>query len=94
MGGGAIGGVWLQIIADILGTTLLAVAEPQDAGARGVGALGLVAIGAEPDVSFLREEVGIDRAFRPSPDRRAVADKTYARYRALYEALRPLFHAS
>jgi xylulokinase len=94
VGGGAIGGVWLQIIADILGTTLLAVAEPQDAGARGVGALGLVGIGAEPDVSFLREEVGIDRAFRPAPDRRAAADETYARYRALYEALRPLFHGS
>ena len=94
VGGGAIGGVWLQIIADILGTTLLAVAEPQDAGARGVGALGLVATGAEPDVSFLRDEVGIDRAFRPAADRRAAAEETYARYRALYEALRPLFHGS
>jgi len=92
VGGGAIGGVWLQIIADILGTTLLAVAEPQDAGARGVGALGLVATGAEPDVSFLRDEVGIDRTFRPEPARRGAADETYARYRALYEALRPLFH--
>jgi xylulokinase len=94
VGGGAIGGVWLQIIADILGTSVLAVAEPQDAGARGVGALGLVAVGAEPDISFLRDEVGIDRAFRPEPDRRAAADETYARYGALYEALRPLFHGS
>jgi xylulokinase len=93
VGGGAIGGVWLQIIADILGTTVLAVSEPQDAGARGVGALGLVAAGAEPDVSFLRDDVGIDRAFRPAPDRRPAADETYARYRALYEALGPLFHA-
>lgn len=93
VGGGAIGGVWLQIIADILGTTVLAVSEPQDAGARGVGALGLVAIGAEQDVSFLREEVGIERAFRPTPLRRAAADETYARYRALYEALRPLYHS-
>jgi xylulokinase len=93
VGGGAIGGVWLQIIADILGTTVLAVSEPQDAGARGVGALALVATGAEPDVSFLRDDIGIDRAFRPAGDRRAAADETYARYRALYEALRPLFHA-
>jgi xylulokinase len=92
VGGGAIGGVWLQIIADILGTDVLAVSEPQDAGARGVGALGLVATGAEPDVGFLRDEVGIDRTFRPVPDRRASADDTYARYRALYEALKPLFH--
>lgn len=92
VGGGAIGGVWVQIIADILGTDVLTVSEPQDAGARGVGALGLVAIGAEPDVGFLRDEVGIDRTFRPAPDRRAAADETYARYRALHEALRPLFH--
>jgi xylulokinase len=92
VGGGAIGGVWLQIIADILGATVLAVSEPQDAGARGVGALGLVATGAERDVGFLRDEVGIDRTFRPAPDRRAAADETYSRYRALHEALRPLFH--
>jgi len=92
VGGGAIGGVWLQIIADILGTTVLAVTEPQDAGARGVGALGLVAIGAEHDVGFLRDEVGIDRAFRPAPEHRAAADETYSRYRAIHEALRPLFH--
>jgi xylulokinase len=92
VGGGAIGGVWLQIIADILGTNLLAVAEPQDAGARGVGALGLVAIGAEHDVGFLRDEVGIARVLHPAGDRRAAADETYARYRALYEALRPLYH--
>ena len=81
-----------QIIADILGADLLAVSEPQDAGARGVGALGLVATGAERDVGFLRDEVGIERTFRPAPDRRAAADETYERYRALYEALRPLFH--
>jgi xylulokinase len=92
VGGGAIGGVWLQIIADILGADLLAVAEPQDAGARGVGALGLVAAGAERDVRFLREEVGIDRTFRPARARRAAADETYARYQALYEALAPLYH--
>jgi xylulokinase len=91
VGGGAIGGVWLQIIADILGTDVLAVAEPQDAGARGVGALGLVAVGSEPDVDFLRADVGIDRTFRPAADRRA-SDDTYTRYRAIHEALRPLFH--
>ena len=69
VGGGAIGGVWVQIIADIIGTNVVTVSEPQDAGARGVGALGLVATGAEPDVAFLRDEVGIDRTFRPAPDR-------------------------
>jgi xylulokinase len=93
VGGGAIGGVWLQIIADILGADVLAVSEPQDAGARGVGALGLVATGAELDVSFLRDDVRIDRTVRPAPDRRDAADETYGRFRALYEALRPLFHA-
>ena len=94
VGGGAIGGVWMQIITDILGTDVLAVSEPQDAGARGVGALGLVAIEAESDVGFLRDEVGIERAFRPAPERRVAADDTYARYRALHEALSPLFHAN
>jgi xylulokinase len=92
VGGGAIGGVWVQIIADILGTNVLTISEPQDAGARGVGALGLVAIGAEQDVRFLRDEVGIDRTFRPAPERLEAADKTYERYRALHAALRPIFH--
>src|SRR5206468_5194726 len=48
VGGGAIGGAWRQVDAGILGSTRLAVAVPQDAGSRRVGAPGLVAAGDEP----------------------------------------------
>lgn len=92
VGGGAIGGVWVQIIADLLGSEIASVAEPQDAGARGVGALALVAIGAEPDIGFLTRDTGIDRIYRPVPERRAAAEATYARFRQLHGALSPLYH--
>jgi xylulokinase len=92
VGGGAIGAVWVQIIADQLDSDVLTMATPQDAGALGVGALALVALGREADVGFLREAAGIDRIFRADAQRRAAADRTYARYLDLHRALRPLYH--
>jgi xylulokinase len=92
VGGGAIGAVWVQIIADQLGSDVLTMATPQDAGALGVGALALVALGREADVGFLREAAGIDRIFRADAQRRAAADHTYARYLDLHRALSPLYH--
>lgn len=92
VGGGAIGGVWVQIIADTLGRDLLTVGDPHDSGARGVGALALVAIGAERDVRFVKDLARIERVLRPDPGRRAKADRTYARYLELHQALGPLYH--
>ena len=94
VGGGAIGGVWVQIIADMLGRDVLAVADPHDAGARGVGALALVAVGAESDIGFVRASTRIDRVFRADPARRSVSEATYRRYRDLHRALDPLFHGA
>jgi sugar (pentulose or hexulose) kinase len=93
VGGGAIGSAWAQIIADIMGRDLVAVAEPQDAGARAAAALALVAIGEEPDLAFMREATRTERTYHPSPARRDRSDRTYRRYRRMYEALAPLYHA-
>lgn len=93
VGGGSIGGIWVQIIADILGRPVHAVADPQDAGARGVGACARAALGASPDLGFVKGEARIEAVFQPEPGRRAEAERTFSRYRRMYEALAPFYAA-
>jgi sugar (pentulose or hexulose) kinase len=93
VGGGAIGQTWLQIIADVLGREIDSVAAPQDAGARGVAALALAALGAETDLQFVRDDAVIERTLRPRAGRREASERLYERYRRLHDALRPIFHA-
>jgi xylulokinase len=92
VGGGAKGPLWRQIKADVTG---LPVRVPTSVETTATGAAILAAVGAGlygtvPDA--------VDRfvAFRPEmhepdPSVRERYDETYARYRAVYAALRPVF---
>jgi sugar (pentulose or hexulose) kinase len=93
VGGGAIGETWVQIIADVLGREVACIAAPQDAGARGVAALALVALGAEHDLDFVRGDALVERRLAPRLGRRAASERLYERYRGLHDALRPIYHA-
>ncbi len=90
VGGGTLGDVWLQTLADMLGRPLVTVSNPQDAGARGAAACVLVALGERPDFSFVSEVVTLGRTVAPRPDRRARMDELYSRFQGLYKALRPI----
>ena len=94
VGGGAIGSTWTQIIADTLGRPLLSMASPQDATARGAAACAIVGLGLERAVAFCRESAVVERVHRPDPAAVEAADAGYQRYRAMYEALRPVFAAA
>ena len=89
VGGGSLGDVWLQVLADMLDRDLVTVEDPQDAGARGAAACVLVALGIRPDLGFVREQVTLGRTFRPDAGRRSRADVLYAGFKELYTALRP-----
>lgn len=94
VGGGSIGDVWIQIIADVLGRPILTVAKPQDAGAVGAAACGLVGLGLQPDFEFVRSLAVIDREFVPNE---AQSDRYASRYRTfqrLYDALAPIYHSA
>jgi xylulokinase len=92
VGGGAKGPIWRQIKADVTGLPVRvpSTVETTATGAAilaavGAGLFGTVADAAHAFVSFQPEE--------HEPDARATAvyDEAYGHYRALYDALRPVF---
>ena len=90
VGGGTIGDVWIQIIADILDRPLQAIRDPQDAGAIGAAACGLVGLRLQSDFEFIRDLAIIERTYVPDPSRRPVYAARYRQFRRVYEALAPI----
>jgi xylulokinase len=89
-GGGARADVWCQLRADVLGVPLrrLKMLDAGVAGAAllaGVGA-GLFASIAEGAGRFVQ----VDRDFEPDTARADLLARRHARYRAFYQALKPL----
>ena len=95
VGGGAKGPLWRQIKADV---TDLPVRTPTsvETTATGAAILAAVASGVHADVG---EAVRAFVSFRPEvhepdPSVRGAYDEAYGRYRAVYDALRPVFGSS
>lgn len=93
VGGGTIGNVWIQIIADILDRPLQAIRDPQDAGAVGAAACGLVGLHLQSDFGFVENLAVIERIYVPDPARCGLYAARYQRFRRLYEALFPIYHS-
>jgi xylulokinase len=92
VGGGAKGALWRQIKADVTG---LPVRVPDNIETTATGAAILAAVGSGvlPDVAtavnaFVRYR---PEEHKPDPERRAVYDDAYGRYREVYYALKPVF---
>lgn len=91
-GGGALGDLWNQVKADVLGRPMHLVREPE-AGA--LGAAMLAARGLDWYGSFAEAVAGMVRVTRtwpPHPEVRAIYDARYRRYLALYPALKGTSH--
>jgi xylulokinase len=90
-GGGVASGAWQQILADVLDAEIATVSTTEGA-AFGAAMLAAVGAGWYPSV---KEAVGwavrINPVAEPGTDASAYADALEA-YRALYPALRPIFH--
>jgi xylulokinase len=94
VGGGAKGPLWRQIKADVTG---LPVRVPVSVETTATGAAILAAVGAGVHGS-IADAVEAFVAFRPEihepdPSTRDAYDEAYARYRAVYAALKPVFAA-
>jgi xylulokinase len=92
VGGGAKGALWRQIKADVTGLPVR-VPESVETTATGAAILAAVAAGLHDTVA---DAVDAFVRFRPEahePDARSRDhyDEAYARYRAVYGALRPVF---
>jgi xylulokinase len=90
VGGGGIGGLWLEIIASTLGRSLEVVASPQDAAALGAAATAFVAVGLWPDLHHVLQHVQVERIVMPELEAIRRHEERYARFRLLYDVLRPI----
>ena len=89
-GGGARGGLWLSILASVLGLPLETTAA-EEGSAYGAALLGGVAGGVFADVhEAVARCVRVDATIDPDAAWTRVYEDLYARYRALYPALEPL----
>jgi len=81
---------WNQIKADVTGFDV-EVPRVRETAAVGAAIVAAVGIGAHPDLPAAIESMtSIDRRFAPNPQLRAVYDRTYEAYVALYPAVAPV----
>ena len=89
-GGGARSRLWKQILADVLGVTLVSTNSTEGA-AYGAALLAAVGAGLYPDViSACAASIQTSDAVQPGPQR-AAYDKPYELYTGLYPALKETF---
>jgi xylulokinase len=83
--------VWMQIVADVLGADLQLLDNPHGSC---VGAAWVAAVASGSGVAWavVARLVRRGAAIRPDQANRDTYDRGYAAYRALYEALKPIFH--
>lgn len=92
-GGGSRSAVWRGILADVLGAPV-ATTSTSEGAAQGAAMLAAVGRGWFATVlDACRELVRLGDVLDPSRDAR-VYDEAYVRYRELYPALAPTFHAT
>jgi xylulokinase len=83
IGGGARSDVWCQIFADVLGRTIDQVADPVNAGTRGVGLLAAVALG-ELTFDQVPARVPVARSYQPDPALKELYDRLFREFVGLY----------
>jgi xylulokinase len=90
VGGGATSPLWCQTMADVLDCTIHQVHEPILANARGACLIAAVAIG---DLGWhdIPGRVQIDASYQPDPANRAVYERQYRTFTALYRRNRGIY---
>jgi xylulokinase len=92
-GGGAKSPLWRQILADVLGTALVTVNSTEGA-AYGAALLAGVQAGLWPDVEAACDaSVRVTGRAEPDAETARAYEAAFARYHALYPALKPSFDA-
>ncbi len=91
LGGGARSALWAQMRADVSGLPV-EVPAVTDTSPLGAAVLASVAAGVQPDLKSAAARVAAAvRAVEPDPRHRDAYAAAYQRYRALFEALRPMY---
>jgi xylulokinase len=90
-GGGAKSRLWKQIRADLTGLPV-ETAKHSDSAPVGAALLACVAAGLARDITEAAQALdGKSGTIEPDPATREAYDEAYARYRGLFQSLKPLF---
>lgn len=91
IGGGAKGSLWRQIVSDILGLTLEKIAV--DDSSFGSAMLAAVGIGWFNSYSQAADAcTRIESVTSPNAENTALYDRLFIRYKAIHDALAPIYH--
>jgi xylulokinase len=90
IGGGARSPLWSQILADVLGREIRAVADPIHANVRGAAFLAGIALG-ELRAEDIPARVRTSESFTPDPARRRLYDQLYREFVKVYKATKPIY---
>lgn len=91
IGGGAKGLLWRQIVADVLGLTMEKVKV--DDSSFGSAMLAAVGIGWFESFTQAAEVcVEVESVTVPDPENRRIYDSLFPRYKAIHDALAPIYH--
>ncbi len=85
IGGASKSGIWCQIFADVLQKPVLQMMNPQMACAQGAASIAMVALGFYKDFSETDRMLKKGSLYRPDPGTRAVYDRLYDQFKALYK---------
>ncbi len=85
-GGGALGAVTCQILADILQRDIEVVDSPQNVGAVGAAACIAVGLGLIPDLQHVKTLIPAKYTYHPKPDNKAVYDRNFKVFKNLYKS--------
>lgn len=92
VGGAAASDLWMQIIADVTGYPVMTIEEQVEAPLGGA-ILAALAVGAVDDLTQARQWRTLRARAQPDPANKAVYDRMFEQYCAIYQALKPSMHA-
>lgn len=90
IGGGAMSDVWCQIYADVLNRTIRRYHDPIRANARGAAFIAAVGLGYL-QFDDIPNHIQLEKEFIPNPNNRAVYDKQFQQFVAIYTANAPIY---
>ncbi|MFH2131727.1 MAG: FGGY-family carbohydrate kinase, partial [bacterium] len=91
-GGGALSDIWAQAYADILQIPIHQMDDPVQVTCRGAGLIGLVRLGHLP-LDEIPRRVKIKQTLEPIEAHRAVYDKLFRQFRAIFKNNQKVFNA-
>lgn len=91
IGGGARGGSWNQVLADVFGMEIMKPCEVEEASSFGAAVIAGVGLGIYPDYTVADRLVKPDICYLPDRKNHELYGKQLKRFRELYLRVEPLF---